>query len=231
MGVLFEALGISLGFDFCPPFDHPRHLKSGVTPWGSNSFISLNSVIRKILVINISSGGGGRVLNKVGDVPSPVQNPSPFIYHFLPKTYPIHTPRIKTLHPFPNLTHFVMRKERQEVFSSVTIMYGSAVKPYQTLNVSYTSTCKSLSLHTSSLKEVLLSGEHPCIVGPVIGSTPGGYMQAPACKPICEQAINRPGYKSLPPADISPPLNFRDSSNIIAHTEKRQSMKLLRVDK
>ena len=30
--VLFEALGIFLGFDFCPPFDHSRHLKSGVSP-------------------------------------------------------------------------------------------------------------------------------------------------------------------------------------------------------
>jgi len=29
-----EALGIFLGFDFLPPFDHPRHVKSGVPPLG-----------------------------------------------------------------------------------------------------------------------------------------------------------------------------------------------------
>ena len=27
--VLLEPLGMSLGFDFCPPFNHPWHLKSG----------------------------------------------------------------------------------------------------------------------------------------------------------------------------------------------------------
>ena len=31
-GVLFEALGISWGVLFLPPFDHPCHLKSGVPP-------------------------------------------------------------------------------------------------------------------------------------------------------------------------------------------------------
>ena len=30
----FEAQGIFLGFGFCPPFDHPCHLKSGVPPLG-----------------------------------------------------------------------------------------------------------------------------------------------------------------------------------------------------
>ena len=30
----FDAQGIFLGFDFCPPFDHPCHLKSGVPPLG-----------------------------------------------------------------------------------------------------------------------------------------------------------------------------------------------------
>ena len=39
-GVLFEALGISWGVLFLPPFDHPCHLKSGVPPlpppWAGN---------------------------------------------------------------------------------------------------------------------------------------------------------------------------------------------------
>ena len=30
----FEAQGNFLGSDFCPPFDHPCHLKSGVPPLG-----------------------------------------------------------------------------------------------------------------------------------------------------------------------------------------------------
>ena len=38
--VLLKTLGIYLGFDFCPrPFDHPRHLKSCVSPWGLDSSI------------------------------------------------------------------------------------------------------------------------------------------------------------------------------------------------
>ena len=34
LGVLFEALGIFVGFDFCspPPFDHPFVFKSGIPP-------------------------------------------------------------------------------------------------------------------------------------------------------------------------------------------------------
>ena len=34
-GILLEALGIFLGFDFLPLFDHPRHLKLGVPPLGN----------------------------------------------------------------------------------------------------------------------------------------------------------------------------------------------------
>ena len=34
---LLEALGVFLGLRFLPPFDHPRHLKSGVPSWGDTS--------------------------------------------------------------------------------------------------------------------------------------------------------------------------------------------------
>ena len=44
-GVLFEALGIFLGFDFCP-CDHPCHLKFEVTPppWISASLKKVDAV-------------------------------------------------------------------------------------------------------------------------------------------------------------------------------------------
>ena len=32
LGILLEALRIFVGFDVCPPFDHPCHLKSRVSP-------------------------------------------------------------------------------------------------------------------------------------------------------------------------------------------------------
>ena len=34
MGVNIWSRDHFVGFDLCPPFDHPRHLKSGIPPWG-----------------------------------------------------------------------------------------------------------------------------------------------------------------------------------------------------
>ena len=40
-GVLLEPLGMFLGFDFCPSFNHPEHLKSGdPPPWEPSKIIA-----------------------------------------------------------------------------------------------------------------------------------------------------------------------------------------------
>ena len=43
--VLLEALGVFWGLDFCPPFNHPGHLKSGIPPIGLHSSVKNSKVL------------------------------------------------------------------------------------------------------------------------------------------------------------------------------------------